>query len=541
MDKRNFLLFLIALSAAAVYLLGADAFAFPYLAFRTFLRMFGAYALSLAFSLGLGIFIAHNRRAFELVFPILDILQSVPILGFLPIAVIFIIDTIPLVGGEAATVFLIFTSMTWAVIFNVIEGVRSIPGDIRDVARLTKLSGVNYLFQVVFPAIYGPVVSGSITGWGGGWYFLVAGEYIAFGKGPPYILPGIGSFIAQSAYAGDILHSIIGIGVLSAMVLFMNMFVWRPLLSRAARFSYSTTAGSADYVPAQDNLIIRALDAGYNRLKSFSVSFFRKTATNMMNAVAVKPSSYIEQRDSITLYDMLTMGAVLAAFIAVLLASGHDPGYIFTLGFFSGQTLVRILIAYLIATAWTVSFAVFLGRNKKLIEPLMPVFDVAQSVPAISVFPIIVVFVIQALGNDLGVQAASILLILTGMQWYLLFNVIRAVQAIPGELIEVSGLLRLRTAERMWNVMLPAIFPTFILSSIQAIGGGWNATIVSEYIVYKDKVFFAEGLGYLLDDAATKGDLALLMLSVLTMVAIIIFFNKFVWRKALKRAELYKF
>jgi NitT/TauT family transport system permease protein len=541
MDTRGFIVITIALAAAAAYFMGADALALPYLALRTFLRMLGAYALSLAFSLTVGVFIAHNKKAFEVIFPILDILQSVPILGFLPLAVIFIIDTLPIIGGEAATMFLIFTSMTWAVVFNVVEGIRSIPGDIRDVSRLSRLSGANYLFQVVFPSIYGPVVSGSITAWGGGWYFLVAGEYIAFGKGPPYILPGIGSFIARSAYAGDIIHSLVGIAALAVMVLFMNTFVWRPLLSRAGGRSSNSQSVSPELSRYGENLITRAVERSYGAVKEWSVSFFGSATTRLMDALSIRPSSYVEQKDAISVYDMSIMAAVAVAFFALFLASGLGFADFLRMGLFSLETMARLLVAYAIAGLWTVGFAIYAARNRRLIEPLMPFFDVAQSVPAIAVFPIIVVFVINAIGPGIGIEVASVLLILTGMQWYLLFNMLRAVQSIPNELFEVSSLLKIKLPQKIANVMLPAMFPTFILSSIQAIGGGWNATIVSEYITYKDQVFHADGLGYLLDKAATDGNFAMLALSVLMMVAIIIFFNKFVWRKALRRAELYKF
>ena len=528
MKKRNFLIFITVVAVAAFYFIGSDALGLPYLAFRTFIRMLGAYALSLVFSLGLGIFIAHNKKAFEMIFPVLDIVQSIPILAYLPFAVIFIIETVPFLGSELATVFLIFTSMTWSIIFNVIEGVRSIPGDIRDAARMNRLSGVDYLFHIVFPAIYGPVISGSITGWGGGWYFLVAGEYISFGKGPPYILEGVGSFITQSAYAGDVIHSIIGIAILTAMVLFMNIFVWQPLFSRSQRFSYSTTA-SGDHIPIVQNGITRILEKIYSMIKTFSVKRFGKGTTTMMNMIAVKPSSYVESRDSISVYDIIIIGAVLLGFVAIFITSGNGFPEASILVLFSAKTIIRIFVAYLIASIWTVAFATYFARNKKIIEPLMPLFDVAQSIPAIAIFPIIVVYVIGIFGTTVGIEIASILLILTGMQWYLLFNVIRAVQAIPGELIEVSQNLHLRPWQKITNILLPAIFPTFIVSSIQAIGGGWNATIVSEYITYKDQIFYAEGLGYLLDKATTEGNITWAIISVLTMIAIIIFFNKFVW------------
>ena len=240
--------------------------------YKSFVRMFFAYAASLVFSLFVGIFIAHNKKAFNIIFPILDILQSVPILGFLPFAVLFIIHTIPILGSEVSTVFLIFTSMTWAIIFNIIEGARSIPYDIKDASKLNGLTGIKYIFHVIFPALYPAIISGSITGWGGAWYFLFAGEYVTFGKEPPYILEGVGSFIAKSAYSGNLFLSLLGMGILAAMVLFMNTFVWYPLSSRISRYSYSFYSQNTG--PVTSNSITDQLDKIYLSFRSFCLSFF---------------------------------------------------------------------------------------------------------------------------------------------------------------------------------------------------------------------------------------------------------------------------
>jgi NitT/TauT family transport system permease protein len=538
MKTSEFLLFVALLAIAAAYVLGADALSMPYLMLRTFIRMLGAYILSLIFSVSLGLFIVHNRKAFGLIFPVLDILQSVPILGYLPLAVLFIIQAIPILGSEVASILLIFTSMTWAVVFNVIEGARSIPGDLRDAARLVHMKGASYLFDVLLPAVYAPVVSGSITGWGGGWYFLVAGEYVTFGKGNPYILPGVGSFIAESAYSGDMIHSLIGMGILASMVLFMNIFVWGPLLSRANRFSYSQTSGESQSI--RSNLITRALQTLYTAGKTFILRYLDGAISWLIISLGVNPSVSMEETKKFNAGDFAIIFLVAAAFMVIYLFSGKTHSDIGTIALYSFFTLARIFIGYIIALSVAIVIAIYIGRNQRLTDALMPLFDVAQSVPAIAVFPIIVVFVIHEIGGDSGIQLASLLLLLTGMVWYLLFNLIRAVQTIPNDLIDASKLLRMGIVDKVQHVFLPAIFPTLIVASMQAFGGGWNASIVSEYITYRSEVFHADGLGYLLDVAAGNGDVAGILLSVLAMIAIIIILNKTIWRTALKRAELYK-
>ncbi len=537
MKTSEFLIFVALLAIATAYVLGAQALFMPYLMLRTFIRMLGAYILSLIFSVSIGLFIVHNRRAFGLIFPVLDILQSVPILGYLPLAVLFIIQVVPVIGSEVASMLLIFTSMTWAVVFNVIEGARSIPGDLRDASRLVRMTGSSYLFDVLLPAIYAPVVSGSIAAWGGGWYFLVAGEFVTFGKGNPYILPGVGSFIAESAYSGNILHSLIGMGVLAAMVLFMNIFVWGPLLARANRFSYSQTSGETSSI--RSNVITRGLQSLYTMGKTSVLKHLQVPVSWVIDSLGINPTVTMEESKKFNVGDFAIIFIVAAAFIFIYFFSGthFDIG---TIALFSGLTLGRILIAYVIALSLAIVVAIYIGRNQKLTDSLMPFFDVAQSVPAIAVFPIIVVFVIHEIGGGIGIQIASLLLLLTGMIWYLLFNLLRAVQTIPNDLIDASKLLRMGVLDKVQHVFLPAIFPTLIVASMQAFGGGWNASIVSEYITYGGQVFHADGLGYMLDMGAANGDVSSIMLAVLAMIAIIIVLNKTVWRTALKKAELFK-
>jgi NitT/TauT family transport system permease protein len=437
MKAHEFLFFVAIVALSAAYFMGSDAQAIPYLMLRTYLRMLGAYLLSLVFSVFVGLFIVHNRKAFAVIFPVLDIMQSVPILGYLPFAVLFIIQTIPVIGSEVASMVLIFTSMTWAIVFNVIEGARSIPGDLRDASRLIGLKGAGYLFDVLLPSIYGAVVSGSITGWGGGWYFLVAGEYVTFGKGNPYVLPGIGSFIAESAYSGDIIHSLIGMGILASMVLFMNIFVWGPMLARATRFSYSQTSGSETQSP-RENIITLFLQKAYTSAKFFILRHLAKPTAFLMGFLSISPTAQIDDSKRLNIGDYAVLAAVVAAFVLVYLFSGKNHEDIGTIALFAIFTLLRISIGYIIALAAAVSLAIYIGRNQQLTEALMPLFDVAQSIPAIAVFPIIVVFVIHTIGGASGIQVASLMLLLTGMVWYLLFNLIRAVQAIPNDLIEAS-------------------------------------------------------------------------------------------------------
>lgn len=536
MKQKIFLLLFLILSILGFLLLNESVFDFPHLIFRTFLRMILAYILSIIFSVSLGLFMVHNPKWFKLLFPVLDVLQSVPILGFLPFAVIFIINLIPIFGAEISTIFLIFTCMTWSIIFNVIESIRAIPSELKDASRLNSISGSDYLIHVLFPSLFPAIISGSVSGWGGGWYFLVAGEYVSFGEAPPYSLPGVGSFIAHSAFDGNIALSLFGLAVLSLMVLFMNFFIWNPLLSRSSRYSYSQTQSQSSYIRVENNIFTNAFDSIYSRIKNwFSKSNLIVSLTKKFNIspTAVDFSSLSSSS--------LNLGiAALFIFGALMFILGRDlntiPNYFFSLLF----SFLRIFVAFIFVTLWTVPVAIFLGRNRKIAESLLPVFDVCQSIPAIAVFPIILVSVINLIGGNLGLEISSILLLMTGMQWYLLFNLLRAVSSIPNDLIEASSMLRFSKIQKLYHLYLPAIVPSFIIGSIQAFGGGWNALIVGEHIKFNNQIFSTYGIGSLLVNFANLGDTLGIVLSILVLVFAIVMINSFVWKRALKLCENFK-
>jgi NitT/TauT family transport system permease protein len=428
--------------------------------------------------------------------------------------------------------------MTWALIFNVIEGVRAIPNDLKDASRLMGMTNFRYLFHVILPAIYPQVISGSMTAWGGGWYFLVAGEYVTFGQQPPYILPGIGSFIAKSAYSGNILHSIVGMMILAGMVLFMNLFIWQPLMARAGRFSYSQS--SQENAPSlNENRITQFLDSIYSKIKRTCI--ISANNNGWMERLGITPLTTVVDNKKEAKYEYLVPATVLILFVASYILSGKNMGQVIEMFYFAIKTTFRIAVAYIIALAVATIVAIYIGRHKKLSAILMPVFDVAQSIPAIAVFPLIVVLVIHLVGGGLGIEVASLMLLQTGMFWYLLFNLIRSTQTIPYEIIEVSSIMKLSMWDKVWNVFIPAMMPTIIIASMQSIGGGWNASIISEYIPYREEVYYAQGIGYLLDISSIAGDTLGIIMCVMVMVSIIIFLNKFLWRKALKKVEVYKF
>ncbi len=522
-----------------------------------------AYALSVAFALAYGIAAAVSRRAEQVLIPILDVLQSIPVLGYLPGVIVVFLSLFNgnIIGQELASVVLIFTGMVWAVTFGVYGGVKTIPKDISEAAHSFGIRGTKYLRDVIFPALYPPFISGSILAWGGGWYFLIACEYFSFGS-TPYTLPGLGFYIFQAALDGKIAASIFGLLILVVIVGLINRFVWHPLMEHADKYKYETIAVPG-HKRSQSHLaqwILKNLHRVSERLAKFLepvVSLehryyplaIRFRQTNLLSHVHVGATWHKHSRIGRLIGTII--GILLAILVFEILVPPKFPEALlrFTLrrdiAIIPGYALAsvgRLLVGYLIALSWTLAAGILIARSERLFNVMLPIFDIAQSVPALALFPVVVVVVIDYFhGAEFGLELASIVLVLTGMQWYLLFNIIGAVKAIPSDVIEASRSFGLHGFGFIRNVVLPAIIPALILGSIQAWGGGWNATIASEYINTSTRTYHVSGLGYLLDVAVSKGDTSLVLLTVGLMAGIVFLMNRTVWHYSLKRVSKYKF
>jgi NitT/TauT family transport system permease protein len=529
---------------------------------RTMIRMLLAYLMSVGFALMYGITAAISRRAEQVLIPILDVLQSIPVLGYLPGIIIVFLALFhgSILGQEIASVILIFTGMVWAVTFGVYGGVKTIPKDIVDAARSFGIHRTKYLRDVVFPAIYPSFISGSILAWGGGWYFLIACEYLSFSKNV-YTLPGLGFYIYKAALDGKIAASLFGLLLLVVIVGVINRFIWHPLMEHSDKYKYETTSSqprkrsqwSARWLKSR----LPRSSGGFARLVEPFVSLehryyplaARFRHTRMVSHVHLGSSSHKYSRLGRIIGTVI--GIILAALIfAVLVPPKFSEELsrfmlrrdLLIIPAYALGSVGRLLVGYLIALTWTLVAGILIARSERLFGVLLPIFDIAQSVPALALFPVVVTVVIDYFhASEFGLELASIILVLTGMQWYLLFNIIGAVKSIPSDVIEASRCFGVRGLGFIRNVILPAIVPAVILGSIQAWGGGWNATIASEYINTSTRTYHVAGLGYLLDIAVAGGDTSLVLLTIGLMAGIVFVMNRTVWHYSMKRTSKYKF
>ena len=523
----------------------------PLLALFSVARMFAAYALSLVFAIAYGTTMAVSKRAAVIMLPVLDILQSVPILGFFPAALVFFVAAFQghPIGLELAVVFLIFTSMAWNMAFGVYESITTIPEDLKDAAASFAVRDWLRLRRLVLPATVPKLVYNSMLSWSNGWFFLVASEIFSAVGGATYRRPGLGAFIAEQGNAGDLGGILLGLAVLAGVVLALDALLWRPLSVWSERFHLETT-GTGQPVPR--------LQSPYERLSWLP----RFTRPRQWLAVRMRPvgravARLVTRLDSatrahrhmirtlrwvdlglFTIIFVFVVGAGLIGLGNLLLkplppAASGIPGA--TLRSFS-----RLALAYGIALGWTIPAAAFLGRNRRASRVLTPVIEVSASLPATALLPVILGLAI-AVTQDIGQQAelAALLIALFSMQWYLLFNLIAGVRAIPADLDEAARSFGLRGLTYWRRLLLPAMAPSLLTGSITAWGAGWNALIVSEYIRYNNVLYSTNGIGYLMDVATFDvPDGELLLLSILTMVLVVLAMNKLLWRPLFKRAAI---
>ncbi|MCP8308771.1 MAG: ABC transporter permease subunit [archaeon] len=535
-------------------IIALNPFSILFYTLSSLIRMLIAFLISLAFAITYGIIAAKKARAEKILIPILDILQSVPILGFFPAAVFFFIALFDgsWLGVEFAAIFLIFTSMAWNLTFAVYEQVSSIPKDIEEASESFGVKGWTKIRKLYIPATVPKLVYNSIMSWAAGWYFLVAAEIISLGS-KTYILQGIGSFLATSAYKGDFGDAFLGLGALVTTILLIDIFVWRPLEAYANRFKY-------DYVSA----IEPSKEAAFplSRLTSFLVRHPRplihtlssKIVTIFSNAFSMAGNFfarvYSKLIENIIVTKIFSYSIILVLFSAfayglalLILEQGSPFIESFELLFVKNGTaqlvfsipsaiilsMARLFVAYLIAVGWTLPVAIKISKSPRLFSSLMPIFQTFASIPAVAFFPFIFVLFI---GLPYGQEFASILLILTGMQWYLLFNLIGGAKSIPSDIEEVAKTFNAKGGVYWRRFLLPSIYPSLVTGSITGWGGGWNALIVSEYIMFGGKIYSVLGIGALLDIAAYElGNVALLLLCVFAMIIVIFTINRLVWRR----------
>lgn len=512
----------------------------PYYAFCSFYRMLAAYIIALLFSVIYGMGAARGGAYERIMIPAIDIAQSVPVVGFFPAAVYFFVALAhgSRLGVEMAAVFLIFTSQAWNMALGVYEAVKTIPGDSAEALDAFGARGWLKFKRLLLPACVPKLVYNSILSWVAGWYFLIACEIITVGPAS-YRLPGLGSFLWEAAEKGRTFDLVAGLLTLLAIIVAMDMIVWQPLSTWAEKFRYEFAASSGaveslgmfDALSGVGPAITRAL-------RSILVPPLRLIGRVMRAAPRRELLSPEQSRRAGEIFRFFVIGSIVIFFawavgrglIALIRTLSQPwPSDVRLIPQAMLASTLRMIIAYAISLAWTVPVALAASESPRFNRILSPVAEIVGAMPATALFPVIVVFVIQVTG---GMNLASILLILTGMQWYLLFNLLAGINQVPEDLKEAARAFGLSRYATWRKLILPAVTPSLITGSITAWGGGWNALILSEYFVYQQHTYQVIGLGALLDAATYQtGNGVMILLSLLSMILVVLLLNRLMWRR----------
>ncbi|MCS7240306.1 MAG: ABC transporter permease subunit [Candidatus Bipolaricaulota bacterium] len=509
--------------------------ALPWYAFLSTLRMLAAYTLSLAFSLFYGYKAAHSRYAERVLLPLLDVLQSIPILSFLPVAVLGLTAFLPeRVGVELASIFLIFTSQAWNMTFAWYQSLITLPGELREASDIFRFN--SYLrFRVLelpFAAIQ--LIWNSMMSWAGGWFFLMAAEMFTVGA-RDFRLPGLGSYLQEAAHRGNTKALAWGLVTLIILIIALDQFVWRPLLAWAERFKLEMVESEVQASSWFYELLKGSRIWGFLWHRIFGALDQRISVWAKRANAQVRSSGKRRPRWFLYILVAIFMGGIAlgAAWAGKFLTSLPGRAWLL-IAEGAGATTLRVVMALAISAIWTVPVGLLVGLNPRAASWIQPVVQIAASIPATALFPILVTSLVRL---PFGLNLAAVILMLAGSQWYILFNVIAGARAIPQDLKYTALLMKLSRWQRWRILYLPALFPYLITGAITASGGAWNASIVAECVAFGGASMYTTGLGALIAQATEKGDYALLFAATLTMIVLVVAVNRFLWRRLYRLAE----
>ena len=510
-----------------------DVSALPLYATLSLGRMAAAYALSLGFTLVYGHVAARHKAAERLLMPLLDVLQSVPILSFLPVVLLSLVAFLPEeIAVELAAIVLLFTSQAWNLTFAWFQSLSTEPAELREAATTFRFSGWLRFRTLELPHAAIAIVWNSMMSWAGGWFFLMAAESFTLGE-RDFRLPGLGSYLHAAAEGGDIHAVILGLGALVLLIIVLDQLVWRPLIAWSHRFKLETVTG--DEAPSSWFLRVLRSSRMVGWAGSRAAALLERADVRLSRSTGARTISRRSHRHGAWLLGGVLVASVLyGAFRAgLMLLDVRGQGWA-EIGLALLATLGRVLAALVIAALWTIPLGVVIGMNRRVAAVLQPLVQIAASIPATALFPVVLAVL---LALPFGLDLAAVALMLMGTQWYLLFNVIAGATAIPEPLRHTSTLMGLRGWLRWRTLVLPSIFPHLITGAITATGGAWNASIVAEYLQFGGETRSTIGIGALIARATAHGDFALLLAATLAMIAAVVLLNRLVWRPLYRVAE----
>jgi len=513
----------------------------PLYALYSLVRISVAYLLSLVFALAYGYLAASSRRAEIIMVPLLDILQSIPVLSFLPGVMLAMVAIFPhsQFGVELGSILLIFTGQVWNIAFSFYSSLKTVPRELHEAAVIYRFSRWQRFAELDLPFSTIGLVWNSMMSVAGGWFFLMACEMFVLGN-RDFRLPGLGSFLQTVASSGNTRAILWGVAAMIAVIVMLDQLVWRPIIVWADKFKFEqvessgaaqTTLlqllGRASIVIRLYRLLIRPV---FNWLNlTFTLGARRAAAT-----FSGTKQNNVRRWIGYLLAAAVLVGLGFAVFHAARELSGlHREDYVELLQS-AALTFLRVNTALILGALWTIPVGVAIGSNPRLSRIAQPLVQMAASIPATALFPIILLFLLRLRG---GLEIAAMLLMLLGTQWYILFNVIAGAMAIPTDLKEAAQIYRFKTWDRWRHLILPGIFPYLVTGMVTASGGAWNASIVAEYFHFQGRIVSTAGLGSSISSASDSGRFDVLLASTLIMATVVVLINRLLWRRLYRLAS----
>ena len=504
--------------------------ALPLYALYSLARILVAYFLSLVFAIVYGQIAAHNAKAERILIPLLDTLQSIPVLSFLPPVMAAMVALFPTrqFGVELGSILLIFTGQVWNMAFSVYSSTKNIPHELVEAAQVFRLNWWQRFTRLEMPCAAIGLVWNSMMSVAGGWFFLMACE--AFVLGNSVRLPGLGSYLQTAADNADMRSIVWGLATMIAVIVLMDQLLWRPIIAWAEKFKLeqveaAQTPRSPILTLLRRSRVLAAIGhvAVEPARERMDLYFARK------QAAAGAPQPPGARRWMARAAGAVALLVILYAVVRMgIMLSALSPPEVRQIFLGAGATFLRVLLALTLAGLWTIPVGVYIGLRPRLAALFQPMAQIAASVPATAVFPIVLLALIRT-GGGLGV--GSIVLMLLGTQWYILFNVIAGASAIPTDLKEVCSIFHMSSFERWRRLLLPAIFPYLITGFVTASGGAWNASIVAEYSTIQHKTYSTLGLGAIISRATEHNNVAMLLGATVVMAALVVTVNRLFWRR----------
>ncbi len=480
-----------------------------------------SYIFSLLAAISLGVKAGLDTRAEKVVIPVVDVLQSTPVMGFFPIAVYILVSLFPgWLGWEVASIFLVFTSQAWNMILGVYQSTKTLPGDLLVMSKVYDVSGLPFIRRIALPAAVPSLIYNSMVSWGGSWFFVTASEIISLGSKQHKLL-GLGSMMADSAINADYGMLAASVAAMIASMLVVMLFVWNPLLARSGRYGFGPEARLDVYsVDVLVDLLSRISRRISDLLSPISTTatlvgkVVYETFRRILPALALLVAVWA----IIVNASGITMG--LEAIASPLLAISASLATLFTLG--------RLTLAYMISMAWILPLSLALMRRRHLYMLSLTSAEILSGIPATIWYPLVIIAIARyGLPPDLG----AVLLLVTGMQWYIFFNAMCGIRSVPEEVETMSKVYGVKGRLYMRKVLLPAMLPYLVTGSNAGWGGAWNATIIAEYIMGRGFNYFVYGLGGLITLSTLKGEVAALVFYVIWMAAVVVLLNRTLWAR----------